>query len=170
MLNWIAFLGSPPEWQNKATPYQVPADIGTVFVDQNGFHMPTAVLQPLLVAVDKKAEGNKKAYRVDWPSVDFVTDRNGLRKLLRWIGEGEVKPFRIDMQLAGKQTVLFNRWEKRNRETMSGFTFGFNFEKASTTPARGCEESSGHHRIVTYVSIIHAWERLRKILKAVYRI
>lgn len=48
--------------------------------------------------------------------------------------------------------MLLNRWEKRTRENFSGFTFGFNFEKASTDPAAGCEESSGHHRIVKYVS------------------
>jgi hypothetical protein len=87
----------------------------------------------------------------DWPSVDFVTDRNGLRKLLRWISGTASKDFRIDMQLAGDRTVLFNRWEVRTREQMSGYTYGFNFETASTRPASGCERSTGHHRIVRYV-------------------
>ncbi|KAJ7149223.1 hypothetical protein C8R43DRAFT_1007511 [Mycena crocata] len=147
--------GSPPEWQNKATPYQVPADIGLFFVDQNGFRMPSAVLLPLITAVDKTHEAGESAAPFDWAGAkfDFVTDRNGLRKLLRWIDGADADPppkdFRIDMQLAGT-TVLLNRWEKRTRENFSGFSFGFNFEKASTDPALGCEESTGHHRIVKY--------------------
>ncbi|KAJ7776845.1 hypothetical protein DFH07DRAFT_877028, partial [Mycena maculata] len=146
--------GSPPEWQNKATPYQVPADVGLFFVDQNGFRFPSAMLLPLILAVDKTHEAGGSPAAFEWADhFDFVTDRNGLRKLMRWIdgADAELPPkdFRIDMQLAGR-TVLFNRWEKRTRENYSGFTYGFNFEKASTDPALGCEESSGHHRIVKY--------------------
>ncbi|KAJ7659860.1 hypothetical protein B0H17DRAFT_908066, partial [Mycena rosella] len=147
--------GSPPEWQNKATPYQVPADVGLFFVDQNGFRMPSAVLLPLITAVDKvhEASGNPSSFEWGDANIDFVTDRNGLRKLMRWIDSADAdawpKDFRIDMQLAGR-TVLLNRWEKRTRENFSGFSYGFNFEKASTDAAPGCEESSGHHRIVKY--------------------
>jgi hypothetical protein len=110
-------------------------------------------------AVDAKTDDPEDDQSVlDWPSIDFVTDRNGLRKLLRWINgsTGTTKDFRIDMQLAGKNTVLFNRWEKRNRESLSGRpydSFGFGFEKATTTPAVGCEKSTGYHRIVKYVRI-----------------
>ncbi|KAJ7644789.1 hypothetical protein FB45DRAFT_898670 [Roridomyces roridus] len=152
--------GSPPEWQNKATPYQVPADVGIFFIDQNGFRMPTAILLPLILAVEKmhENEGNPAAF--DWAAeqLDIITDRNGLRKLMRWIDGANLnggpdaappKEFRIDLQLAGR-TVLFNRWEKRTRENYSGFSYGFNFEKASTEPAPGCEDSTGHHRIVKY--------------------
>ncbi|KAJ7250684.1 hypothetical protein C8J57DRAFT_1521090 [Mycena rebaudengoi] len=64
--------GSPPEWKSKATP----------FVDQNGFRMPSAMLAPLLIDVDKTSEvAGTSAF--DWSEIDFVTDRNGLRKLLR---------------------------------------------------------------------------------------
>ncbi|KAJ7752581.1 hypothetical protein B0H16DRAFT_1373209, partial [Mycena metata] len=147
--------GSPPEWQNKAPPYQVPADTGIFFVDQNGYRMASAVLLPLIMAVEKAHAASDNPAAFDWggEKIDFVTDRNGLRKLMRWIDGARADPpakeFRIDTQLAGK-TVLLNRWEKRTRDNLSGFTFGFNFEKASTDPAAGCEESSGHHRIVQY--------------------
>lgn len=146
--------GSPPEWQNKAPPYQVPADIGLFFVDQNGFRMPSAVLLPLITAVDMVHEARGSPAAFDWATgFDFVTDRNGLRKLMRWIdGAGADPPprdFRIDMQLAGS-TVLLNRWERRTRENFSGYSFGFNFEKASTDPALGCEQSTGHHRVIKY--------------------
>lgn len=143
-------LGSPPEWQNRPPPYAVPADTGICFSDQNGFRMPSSTLLPLITAVDKKAADPESA-DFDWASVDFVTDRNGLRKLLRWIDGKADKDFRIDTQLAGDSTVLFNRWDKRTREEFNGRTYGFNFEKASTRPAKGCENSTGHHRIITYV-------------------
>jgi len=99
--------------------------------------------------VELKAEEDGETF--DWATVDLISDRNGLRKLLRWIGgAADMRPFRIDLQLAGKKTVLFNRWEKRYREDFSGYTYGFNFEKASTMHAKDCEESTGHHRIISY--------------------
>ncbi|ESK83892.1 geranylgeranyl pyrophosphate synthetase [Moniliophthora roreri MCA 2997] len=140
--------GSPPQWTEKPTPYDVPADRGEVFVDQNGFRVPSATLLPLMVAVDQHAEDQGKTF--DWSFIDIVTDRNGLRKLMRWIRGGtDVRDFRIDLQLAGK-TVLFNRWEKQTKEQMSGYTYGFNFEKANTKHRGDCEKSTGHHRIVKY--------------------
>lgn len=108
--------------------------------------MPGVVLLPLIEAVNKV-----KKTPFEWTSVDIVTDRNNLRKLTRWAGGGEVRDFRIDLQLAGKKTVLMNRWEKRNREMFNGRTYGFSFEKASTNYAPECKDSAGHHRIVTYV-------------------
>ncbi|RDB14674.1 hypothetical protein Hypma_016260 [Hypsizygus marmoreus] len=140
--------GSPREWLNKSLPYQVHADDGFSFKDQNGYRSPNAVLLPLITAVDEMSKRNGDDF--DWASIDFVTDRNNLRKLLRWIAGGTINDFRIDLQLAGKHTVLFNRWEDRYKEQMSGRTFGFNFEKASTRPAPGCVDSTGHHRIVRY--------------------
>ena len=113
--------------------------------------MPKYVLLPLIRAVEHTEVD------FDWSSMDFVTDRNALRKLLRWLGStryNECKDFRIDMQLAGNGTVLFNRWDKRYRESFEGAaysTYGYNFEKATTTQASYCQDSTGHHRIVTYV-------------------
>jgi len=142
--------GSPNLWQNRAPPYTIPPDTGVHFSDQNGYRMPKSVLLPLVTAVNKRIEVKKKPV-FDWSSVDIVTDRNGLRKLTRWVsGYPSIRDFRIDLQLAGEKTVLMNRWEKRNRELFSGKTFGFSFEKASTEPAPGCRQSTGHHRIVTY--------------------
>lgn len=109
---------------------------------------------PLFRAVDVVAE-DLATDPIDWASVDFVTDRNGLRKLLRWIADkdGSAKEFRIDMELVGDRTVLFNRWEKRTREEadVTRRTYGFNFERESTNIVPGCENSTGHHRIVKFV-------------------
>ena len=132
------------------------------YVDQNGYRMGSAAscLLPLFRAVDVVSEENADT-NLDWSAVDFVTDRNGLRKLMRWLTHtgGDfaepLKEFRIDLQLGGNKTVLMHRWEKRTRENAepprSGC--GINFERESTRPAKGCERGTGHYRIIQYVSI-----------------
>ncbi|KAF8993519.1 hypothetical protein BDQ17DRAFT_1392654 [Cyathus striatus] len=134
-LQWIHIIsirGSPPEWQYRATPYTVQPD--------NSFRSPSSSLLPLFTAVEALAQEDEDT-SVNWPEIDFI---------MRWIGNAD-REFRIDMQLAGAKTVLLSRWEKRTRERFPGFTFGFNFEKASTKPASGYSaEGTGYHRIVTY--------------------
>jgi len=136
---------------NRTTPFTIPPAWGIFFVDQNAYRIPQATLLPLITAVNKRAEGKEDKF--DWASVDFVSDRNGLRKLMRWIGGNDVREFRIDLQLAGQKTVLCQRWDQRVREAYNGRTFGFTFEKASTGTAPGCRDSTGHHRIITYVGL-----------------
>lgn len=92
--------------------------------------------------------------REDWKTVDFLTDRNGLRKLLRWVTQASGKDFRIDTQLVGDKTIILNRWEPKTTEFMHGDTYGFNFEKATTKPMPpATQRSMYHHRIVTYVKL-----------------
>ena len=112
--------------------------------------MPKAVLLPLIVAVNKRFEMTKEP-AFNWSDVDIVTDRNNLRKLMRW-ATGSAEDFRIDLQLAGNKTVLMNRFSQRYKSMFTGRTYGFSFEKSSTVPALGCKNTSGHHRIITYVS------------------
>lgn len=138
-------------------PFQVIHDQLNSRINQDGHRLPSCDLLPLFKAVDVAKEDDA-SLDVDWKSVDFVTNRNGLRKLLRWIdGRGDSKrqrPFRLDLELAGKRTVLLNRWEE-NRLAPPGMGYGFGFEKETTVPAPGCENSTGHHRIVQYVSTIN---------------
>jgi hypothetical protein len=105
---------------------------------------------PLFAAADAIHDNKKEP--VDWPAVDVVTDRNGLRKLLRWLNPSpgrEVRDFRIDVELVGAKTIVLNRWEGRSREPPTGKTYGFAFEAATGRAAPGCP-SSGHHRAITY--------------------
>ena len=94
--------------------------------------------------------------RLDWSTVDFVTDRNNLRKLIGWIEPtGAVaEDFRIDLQLCGVGTVLMQRYEHRMLFNSDRSGFSDSFEVESTKPGPDCEEGAlgGHHRIVTYVS------------------
>ena len=119
--------------------------------------MGSRTLLPLIRAVqDIESQSNaREKEKFDWSSVDFVTDRNGLRKLLRWILAGPGDPprdFRIDIQLAGSKTVLMNRWEQFTKEEPgTRRSYGFNFEEAMTVPSPGCERGTSYHRIITYV-------------------
>ena len=96
----------------------------------------------------------EKGIKVDWPNIDFITDRNALRKLLKWADGASGQDFRIDLELAGERTVFLNRWETKNRNRLGPEqqSYGFAFEHASTRPAPGCDGTTGHHRISSYVS------------------
>jgi hypothetical protein len=125
---------------------RVPQDSGIVFVDQNACHTgsTTSPLTPIFSAIDDFV-GN-----YDFKSLDFVSDRSNLWKLLRWV-TGVAGDFRIDMEVAGK-TCLFTRWESRDADTIQGFVgYGREYEKASTILPPGCEKATGHHRIISMV-------------------
>ncbi|KZP08843.1 hypothetical protein FIBSPDRAFT_922616 [Athelia psychrophila] len=147
--NWL----DGPQATIIATPFQVQADSGPKYLDQNTFRPPASSLPPLLRVVGIESPGFR------WPSVDLITDRNGLRKLMRWLRDPAAREFRIDTQLVGDKTMLFSRWEKSSMELLDKRvnkygrpiqTYVFAFEKATTRPAKGCEGSTGYHRIVAY--------------------
>ena len=147
--------GTPPVWKDPTPPFQVTPDSGIRFIDRNAYHLPTSPLLPIFRAVDAMKADNHGAGNTEWAKLDFITDRNNLRSLLRWLNDAtrSAAEFRIDAQLAGKKTVLLTRWEKRNHESMSGVTFGNEFKKACTQYIDGHENGAGHHRIIRYVSL-----------------
>lgn len=88
---------------------------------------------------------------------------------MRWLRDPAAREFRIDTQLVGDKTMLFSRWEKSSMELLDKRvnkygrpiqTYVFAFEKATTRPAKGCEGSTGYHRIVAYVRI-HLYSSLK---------
>ncbi|TFK74721.1 hypothetical protein BDN72DRAFT_955402 [Pluteus cervinus] len=142
--------GHPRLWLDRSIPFKVQPDRGHMFSDQNSSRLPVYPLLPLFAAVEQRMRDEGKA-RYDWAPVDFVTDRNNLRKLLRWVtGQEKSRIFRIDLQLVGQKTVVMERWEEQGKEWMDGTTYGFNFEEASTRHYRGCEKSTGHHQVIRY--------------------
>lgn len=128
----------------------VPIDSGRNFIDQNGHRMKDFTLLPLVRAV-QDLTGQGATEKFDWPSVDIVTDRGRLRKLLSW-AEGFSDQWRIDTQLAGESTVLLTGRAPVTIET-SGWSnsYRFNYEDASTYPIPGLENEPSHHRIIAYV-------------------
>lgn len=153
-----ATTGSPPVWLDKPMPFSVSPQSGTVFVDQNSFRVPKYPLLPLLKAVDHLQPKFK------WASIDIITDRDNLRKLMRWVCGSTKADFRINIQRVGKGTVLLESWQSENTVSLNPITcktYGPNFEHASTKSVNGCEKSRGHHRIIHYVNchhIIHDWD------------
>ena len=114
-------------------------------MNENAFHLPNMPLLPLIAAVD--ASGSQ----VDWPALDFVTDRGNLRRLLQWVSGGfNSKPERIDLQLVGDHTVLMNRWDPKAICYTQSVNFGRGFESTTTAPAK--EGYSSYYQILKYVS------------------
>ncbi len=146
------FQGSPPIWVEGRMPLTIPPDGGAPIIDQDGTHVPTSPLLPVFLAADVVASLKQKS--VDWSSVDVIANRNSLRKLLTWATSSSRRQpydFRIDLELVGEHTILLNRWVRSLEVFVDGKSYGLNFEKKSTKPAEGCEQSVRHLRIVKYV-------------------
>lgn len=113
-----------------------------VFIDQNAARNPRFPLEPLLRALTAE---NPEFNIAD---VDLVTDRNNIRKLLRFVQASSTDTFQIRVEVAGEKTALFTRVEAKTEEFIQGFRgFGHAFEDAYTKKPSG---STGHHRIVGY--------------------
>jgi len=139
--------GSPLVWSERRFPYTVQPDSGIAYIDQNAAHCLPSInpLEPLFLAL------NIMAPKFDMTSVDLITDRNNLRKLLRWVTDNNDRSFRIDAQLLGEETVMLTRWEAHNTEDSTGFRgFGHSFEREATNVPPGCGGTIGHHRIIEY--------------------
>ncbi|KAF5360700.1 hypothetical protein D9756_004995 [Leucocoprinus leucothites] len=171
--------GSPREWQEQPLPFTVPPDVLGHYREQYDTRMRSAPLLPLLLAVNHWHERtHSQPSQYPWHSVDFVTNRNSLRHLLRIFrtdnggsngrgGRGAnyrrgsfthpySKPFRIDIELTGTRTILLNRWEPTDSEPTYINSYGFNFENAFTREAEAVSalddsgETARHHRINSY--------------------
>ncbi|KDQ06416.1 hypothetical protein BOTBODRAFT_181611 [Botryobasidium botryosum FD-172 SS1] len=139
--------GSPLIWSDRRFPYTVQPDSGIAYIDQNAAHCLPSInpLEPLFLAL------NTMEPEFDMAAVDLVTDRNNLRKLLRWVTDDNDRDFRIDAQLLGEETVILTRWEEHNTEDSTGFRgFGHSFEREATKVPPGCRGTTGHHRIIQY--------------------
>ncbi|KAI0345488.1 hypothetical protein BDW22DRAFT_880222 [Trametopsis cervina] len=147
--------GSPRVWRNLALPYTVPLDTGETFGYWNGLKIPHSPMLPIFRAIDVMEEDNSRE-KLDWPSVDFITCRNNLRKLLSWIvckDKGEVvDDFRIDLKLCGVGTVLMQRWETHVVFDTETAGFGYSFGRESTRAGPDCDRGiiAGHSRVISY--------------------
>ncbi|KAI0265703.1 hypothetical protein BC834DRAFT_175025 [Gloeopeniophorella convolvens] len=148
----IAVPGSPALWTERSVPFTLRPDDGSNFVDQNAARLSTYPMLPLFAAADTIHGKNPP---VEWPELDIVTDRNAMRKLLRWLSPPdpktgrELRDFRIDVQLVGEKTIVLSRWEGRMHDPPTGRSYGFAFEAAVTRPAPGCP-GTGHYRAIAY--------------------
>jgi hypothetical protein len=90
---------------------------------------------------------------LDYKALDLISNRNNLRKLLRWATGGADKAFRIDVELVGTKTVVFSRCEEETAETIpSGEFRGFGYTFRQAVTSNIVRNATGHQRIITYVS------------------
>jgi hypothetical protein len=81
-------------------------------------------------------------------SVDMITDRNNIRKLLRFVDGTSSESFQIQVEIVDGKRALFTRMENATTTVIQGFRgYGHNFEKACTKSATG---TSGYHRITSF--------------------
>lgn len=113
-----------------------------VYVDQNAARNSRFPLEPLFRALHV----DNADFQIR--DIDLVTDRNNIRKLLRFVQGSSNDSFQIRVEIAGNRTALFTRVEAKPRDLIQGFRgYGRNFEKAYTQTEGG---SSAHYRIVSY--------------------
>lgn len=144
----IAVPGSPDLWSPPKGACQVSKDSGHIYIAQNAARHPESPLEPLFRALYIAHPS------FDVRSVDLITDRNNIRKLLSVINpkssKNGLENFAINVEVAGS-TIILARDEAKVEEFIGPGEFkgfGHEFEKKYTkTRLAG---SSGHHRIISY--------------------
>ncbi|WZH44191.1 geranylgeranyl pyrophosphate synthetase [Fusarium acuminatum] len=144
----IAVPGSPAKWSPPNGPIRLDKDTGYFYVAQNVARHPESPLEPLFRALLLTEPS------VDLRSIDVVTDRNNIRKLLSFVDPGTARggaeDFVIKVEVVG-QTALFSREEAEVRQYIAPSEFrgyGHEFEKVYTKEQ--IKGSTGHYRIVEY--------------------
>jgi hypothetical protein len=144
----IAVPGCPPLWSALRAPKRLTKDSGLIYIAQNAARHPKSPLEPLFRALYIA----NPSY--DIRSIDVVTDRNNIRKLLSFINPGSTRngldTFTINIEIT-KNTAIFCRKEAATHEFIGPQEFrgyGHEFEKANTT--NQISGSTGHHRIISY--------------------
>lgn len=146
----IAVPGSPPLWSPpQVVPRKVAKDSGIVYISQNAARHPESPIEPLFRSLYIANPS------FDINSVDLVTDRNNIRKLLSFVNptltKNGLEPFTINVEVA-KNTAVFSRAETDAFKIIGPHEFvgfGHEFEKAYTTNQVG--SGTGHHRIISYL-------------------
>ncbi|KIJ16233.1 hypothetical protein PAXINDRAFT_114027 [Paxillus involutus ATCC 200175] len=142
----IAVPGSPWIWAEHRDPItHVPLDDGVQYIHHNVAEIgDQSPMVPLFAAIDVLHEGFR--YR----DLDLITNRNSLRKLLRYVDNDRgLKDFRIDIDLV-RDTCLFTRCEENAAIVGCWSGYGNEYLKAATRAPRTCENMTDHHRIITY--------------------
>jgi hypothetical protein len=144
----IVVPGLPPVWRGDNVSRQVKKDSGLVYVAQNAARHPESPLEPLFCALYIENPS------FDISSVDVISDRNNLRKLLSFVDPSSdphgVKDFSMRMEIIDG-TAILHREETKTQDFIRPDEFrgfGHEFEKAYTR--NRIPSSTGHHRVVSY--------------------
>jgi len=144
----IVVPGLPPLWCEEDSSRQLKKDSGLVYIAQNAARHPESPLEPLFRALYIENP------LFDVSSVDIISDRNNIRKLLSFVDPSSdvhgLEDFTMRMELING-TAILHREETKTQEYIRPDEFrgfGHEFEKAYTTSH--IPSSTGHHRIVSY--------------------
>ncbi|KND86376.1 hypothetical protein TOPH_08989 [Tolypocladium ophioglossoides CBS 100239] len=144
----IAVPGSPPLWTAPKALQRLKKDSGLVYIAQNAARHPDSPLEPLFRSL------YITNLSFDIRSIDVVTDRNNIRKLLSFVNPGvtrnELETFTINIEVT-QNTAILCRSETATQEYIGPHDFrgfGHEFEKKYTTTQ--INGSTGHHRIISY--------------------
>ncbi|KAL3418297.1 geranylgeranyl pyrophosphate synthetase [Phlyctema vagabunda] len=145
----IAVPGMPALWSAPDKSSRLKKDSGLIYIAQNAARHPESPLEPLFRAVYLSEPS------FDIRSMDVVTDRNNMRKLLCFVDPSTSRnarePFTIEIEVVRRNTAIFCRHEAKTCEYIGPREFrgfGHAFEKAYT--ADQLSGSTGHHRIISY--------------------
>ncbi|KAF2809135.1 uncharacterized protein BDZ99DRAFT_488863 [Mytilinidion resinicola] len=144
----IAVPGSPDLWSPPNRPFRLEKDTGHIYIAQNAARHPDSPLEPLFRALYVSHPS------FDITSIDVVTDRNNIRKLLAFVNPRwnsyKREAFTIHVEVTNNTAILC-REETKTDEYIGPNEFrgyGHSFEKNCTS--RKVSGSTGHHRIISY--------------------
>ncbi|KAG8745967.1 hypothetical protein FRC10_006530 [Ceratobasidium sp. 414] len=169
----IIIPGSPTLWKEPTLPLQLSPDTGPTFIDQNTARLPKSPFEPAIRAISVIRGDLNNNPRISDEGIDVVTDRNNLRKLMRFICANgpnrdlrrhRNREFRIDAQLApNNKTLVLTRYDESAVDDSTQFKgYGHNFEEAATkahppivavnqtSTVLSRLKTSGYHRIIRY--------------------
>ncbi|KAF4765753.1 hypothetical protein HAV15_003268 [Penicillium sp. str.  len=144
----IAVPGSPAKWSAPPGRRQVKKDSGLVYISQNAARHPDSPLEPLF----RSLYIENPAFDIN--SIDIVSDRNNIRKLLSFIkptlSKNGLDAFTIQVDMTA-QTAIFSRNETATYEVIGPGEFrGFGHEFENAYTISQIKDSTGHHRIISY--------------------
>ncbi|KAG6114820.1 hypothetical protein E4U14_001190 [Claviceps sp. LM454 group G7] len=144
----IVVPGTPSLWSPPATDVPLPKDSGLYSIEENAVRLPGSPMAPMLRAIFTTNPS------FDVRSIDVISDRHNIRKLLSFIDPGSdaynCEKYTIRLELVG-HTLLLCRHEKAMTRYIGRNQYlghGFEFIKAYT--ASQIDDSAGHFRIVSY--------------------
>ncbi|KAG6106665.1 hypothetical protein E4U13_007332 [Claviceps humidiphila] len=144
----IVVPGTPPLWNPPVTDVPLPKDSGLYSIEENAVRLPGSPMAPMLRAIFTTNPS------FDVRSIDVISDRHNIRKLLSFIDPGSDKyngeKFTIRLELVG-HTLLLCRHEKvMTRYIGRNQYLGHAFEFIQAYTTSQIDDSAGHFWIVSY--------------------
>ncbi|KAH7413663.1 hypothetical protein DE146DRAFT_673458 [Phaeosphaeria sp. MPI-PUGE-AT-0046c] len=141
--NTIFVPGAPAKWSPPELPHTLEPDSGFQYADYNYARQPRLPYEPMFRALSLM----NPSY--DFSPIDVLCDRNNLRVLLEFVSGKANGPFRLDLHLISS-TLVVVRNESKWWKFANGMSYGANFERFFTRPAKGMEDSTNHYRAIRY--------------------